>query len=88
MITYDLNAPGQKYDELIEAIKSCSLNGKCYSYWKSSYMIRSIKTADGIVNKLRPFLDKNDSLIVIEVAEHYQGLLTEKQWERINGLFV
>jgi hypothetical protein len=37
-ITYDLNSTGQKYNEVIEAIKDASTGAWC-SYWKSSYLI-------------------------------------------------
>lgn len=81
MITYDLNSSGQKYDEVIKAIKDSSSDW-C-SYWKSSYLIKSSLTPDQIVNNVKPHLDNNDRFIVIEVKNNKQGWLTEKQWEYI-----
>ena len=82
MITYDLNASGQRYDKVIEAIKASSSDW-C-SYWKSSYLIKSSLTPNQIVDNIKPYLDSNDSLIVIEVKNNKQGWLTKKQWEYIN----
>ncbi|MDB8436742.1 hypothetical protein GMB34_13500 [Turicibacter sanguinis] len=81
MITYDLNSTGQKYDEVIKAIKDSS-SAWC-SYWKSSYLIKSSLTPDQIVDNVKPHLDNNDRFIVIEVKNNKQGWLTEKQWEYI-----
>lgn len=73
MITYDLNKQGQDYENVIQAIKDASTGVWC-SYWKSSFLIKSnLKTADEVSNKITPYLDSNDKLLVIEVKEHYQG---------------
>lgn len=78
MITYDLNAKGQKYKEVNDAIKN-SANAYC-KYWTSTYLIRSSLSPSQIVNNVKPHLDNNDSLIVIEVNKNYQGWLeTEKR---------
>lgn len=82
MITYDLNSEGQKYTEVIQAIKDCSRSW-C-SYWKSAYLIKSDLTPNQIQEKIKPHLDSNDSLIVIEVVNNKQGWLSEKQWKFIN----
>lgn len=83
LITYDLNSPGQKYDDVIEAIKSTSTNW-CH-YWDSSYLIKSnCQTAEEVFDKIKPHLDKNDRVLVIEVKNNKQGWLTEEQWNYIN----
>lgn len=82
MITYDLNSAGQKYDEVIKAIKDSSTGAWC-SYWKSSYLIKSTLTPNQISDNIKPHLDNNDRLIIIEVKNNYQGWLTEKQWKYI-----
>lgn len=82
MITYDLNSSGQKYTEVIEAIKAASTGAWC-TYWKSSYLIRSNLTVQQVTDKIIPHLDSNDSLIVIEVKRNYQGWLNENQWKYI-----
>lgn len=82
MITYDLNSKGQKYDEVIEAIKNASTGVWC-SFWKSSYLIKSNLTVQQVNDKIIAHLDSNDRLIVIEVKNNYLGWLTDEQWKYI-----
>ena len=86
MITYDLNSTGQRYNELISAIKKAS-NGCWCTYWKSSYLIKSSLGPSQITDRLKPYLDSNDRLIVIEVKNNYQGLLAKDEWSYINNMF-
>lgn len=87
MITYDLNFTGQNYEDVIKAIKDCS-TGKWCSYWKSSYLIQSLKTADQIQNAIKPYLDTNDRVLVIKVVNNYQGWLSQDQWDYIADMFA
>lgn len=82
-ITYDLNSEGQKYEDVIKAIKEASTGAWC-TYWKSSYLIKTNLTVQQVSSRITPHLDSNDSLIVIEVKQNYQGWLTKKQWKYIN----
>lgn len=83
MITYDLNATGQKYDEVIQAIKDSSTGAWC-TFWKSSFLIKSFLTANQISNKITPHLDQNDRMIVVEVKPtNYQGWLDTDDWKYI-----
>ena len=83
MITYDLNSTGQKYENVIKAIKDASTGAWC-TFWKSSYLIKSYLTADQISAKITPHLDQNDRMIVVEVkTNNYQGWLGAKDWEYI-----
>lgn len=83
MITYDLNATGQKYDQVIQAIKDSSWNSAWCSYWKSSWLIKSNLTVSEIQQKIKPFLDNNDRLFVVEVNNNYSGWLTDDEWKYI-----
>lgn len=83
MLTYDLNAPGQKYEELRNVITKEISNGYC-SYWKSSFLFRSSLTPLEMINKLEIYLDKGDKLFVTEIVNNKQGWLDKKQWNFIN----
>lgn len=84
MITYDLNSPGQRYDDVIKTIKEgISAEASC-SFWKSSYLVRTSLNPSQMFEKFKPFLDKGDKFIIVEVIDNKQGWLTEKQWEFIN----
>lgn len=82
MITYDLNSAGQKYEEVIQAIKDSSTGVWC-TFWKSSYLIKSNLTSNQIIDNIKPHLDGNDRLLAIEVKNNYQGWLSEEQWKYI-----
>lgn len=88
MITYDLNREGQKYNDVINAIKEASTGVWC-SYWKSSYIIKSnLPTADDIFKLIKPYLDNNDKLFVVKITNNYQGWLSKEQWNYIdNSIF-
>lgn len=78
LITYDLNAQGQNYEKVIETIKNCSV--AWYSAWKSSYLIKSSMTVKQINDIIAQYLDGNDTLLVIEVDDNYNGRLEETDW--------
>ena len=87
LITYDLNDPGQRYEDVINAIKKTS-DGKYLSAWKSSYLIRSnYQTASEVFDYIYPFIDTNDRIIVMEVTGNYAGWLAEWQCDRVNSMF-
>jgi len=83
-VTYDLNNPGQNYENVIQAIKDAS-TGACCSYWKSSYLIKShYQTAQEVFDIIKPHLDKNDRCLVVEVKNNKQGWLSRDEWDYIN----
>ncbi|KQN41236.1 hypothetical protein [Frigoribacterium sp. Leaf44] len=65
LVTYDLSAPGQKYDKLIEHLKSYGT----YSHsLQSAWLIVSDKSAKEIRDAAGAFLDENDKLLVVELT--------------------
>lgn len=82
MITYDLNSPGQNYDQIIKIIKENISLSWC-SFWKSSYLIKSNLSTKQIQEKIQPYLDSSDRMIIIEVNNNYQGWSTEDDWKFI-----
>ena len=86
LITYDLNAQGQNYESVIKTIKECSFTW--YSAWKSSYLIKSNMTSKQINDRISQYLDGNDTLLVIEVADNYNGRLIETDWDNVKQIFT
>jgi hypothetical protein len=78
IITYDLNSPGQNYPALHEAIKSFGTWAKPL---ESTWLVETDLTAQGISARLRPYMDGNDSLLVIGVTRDYQGHLATSIWD-------
>ena len=64
-ICYDLQAPGQKYDRLIEKIKS-------YGIWchlqQSVWVVSTTQSAKEIRDNLATCLDSNDKLFVARLS--------------------
>jgi hypothetical protein len=81
-INYDLKRPGQNYDALYEAIKSC---GTWWHYLGSTWLVDTPLSADGIWNRLSPHIDKNDRVLIIGVTRDYSGWLPKDAWDWIKG---
>lgn len=81
IVSYDLNKPGQDYVDLINELK------KSESWWyylDSTWLIYTHETANSLYNRIAPFLDTNDYVLVIDVAKDYQGWLSQKAWDWIH----
>lgn len=65
VVSYDLNRPGQDYQDLHEAIKAC---GSWWHCLDSTWMVSSQMAAIDIANRLWPTMDQNDKLLVTPVA--------------------
>lgn len=83
LITYDLQKPHQDYANLIKAIEGY---GNYAHILKSTWLIRTTKSAQQVYEELSPFLDTNDFIFVTGVDErNQQGWLPKKFWDWING---
>jgi len=81
-INYDLNKPGQNYEKLYEAIKSC---GSWWHYLGSTWLVDTSLDATEIWEKLAPHVDANDYVLVIGVTRAYSGWLPKGAWEWLNS---
>lgn len=82
LITYDLNRPGQKYDDLYEAIDTVS--DQWIHYLDSVWMVTSSKSAGQIATILKPHMDSGDNLFVVAISgAENQGWLPQKAWDWI-----
>ena len=77
LVSYDLNSPGKNYDDLYEAIKNAS-NGTWCKPLSSVYIIKSNLSATAIYNRLKPCLDDNDCILVIEVTKESHWYLNKE----------
>lgn len=71
-ISYDLQDPGQDYDELFEAIKSYS--GYCHIL-ESTWFIStgSTSSAGNVRDELEDYVDANDELLVTKMPSSGGG---------------
>lgn len=66
-ISYDLNSPGQGYDEVFNAIKSL---GNWAKVQKSFWYVSSTYSAEQAAEIVWAKMDRNDSLIVIDASSN------------------
>lgn len=66
-ISYDLNAPGQRYDKVTEAIKAL---GDWAKVQKSFWYVKSAHSAQEAVRRVWAVMDPNDSLIVVDATNN------------------
>lgn len=66
LIGYDLNRPHKDYPELIEAIKA--LSETWWHHLDSTWIIKHAGTSSVIRNALRPYIDSNDELLVVQLS--------------------
>jgi hypothetical protein len=82
LVTYDLNGPGQDYENLYEILKSAP---KWAHYLDSSWFI---KTKEGVTEwqkKLTKAMDNNDRLFVVDISNsNYSGWLPRTTWDWIS----
>ncbi|WP_440767522.1 hypothetical protein [Natronorubrum sp. DTA7] len=76
MITYRLNAPGQDYEELHEAIKAYPAYAKCLN---ATWIVKTDKSAADIRDDLLDETDYNDEILVTKLsgAAAWSGLSDE-----------
>lgn len=65
VIGYDLNDPGQNYDELIDAIKDY---GTWWGHLDSTYIVKTSDSASDIRDDLKQYLDSNDEILVAKLS--------------------
>lgn len=79
LISYDLKVPGRNYEGVISALKSAPA---WWHYLESTWIIRTELTIAAWNDKLISQMDKNDSLLIIDVTgKPRNGWLSKKAWE-------
>ena len=78
LITYDLNKPGQNYNDLYEEIKTA---GTWWHHLDSTWIIDTHLSPNDWNERLRKHMDDNDNVLIIEICKNYQGWLPEDAWK-------
>lgn len=66
-VSYDLDKPGQNYQDLWDELESLGAKRVQDSVW----VLRSDDTAEALFNILQRHIDKNDRLLVIKSSSSY-----------------
>ena len=79
LISYDLNKPGQNYDKLYAKIKELRT---WWHYLDSTWIVVSALTPSQAFERLKPVLDKSDSVLIVNVTgDSYSGWLPQDAWD-------
>lgn len=85
LITYDLKRPEQNYNDLYESIKNL---GEWQHPLESTWVVKisSQYSSNYIYNHLRPRINDNDFLFVVDITDQdRQGWLVKSFWEWIKN---
>ena len=82
LISYDLSKPDRDYKGLYGAIKKAS---GWWHYLESTWLISTKGTADDWYKELKPNIDNDDSLLIVEITGNRQGWLPKKAWDWIKN---
>ena len=86
MISYDLNKPGQNYEDLYQKIKDASTGVWCHPM-DSTWLIQSTVSAESVYNTIKPAIDASDSILIAQITQNYFGVLPKDLWEYIKNMF-
>ncbi len=84
LVTYDLNRPGQEYEELYEELKTSSA---WWHYLDSTWLIVTQESISELNNRIKDkIIDENDRLLIFDITNmDYDGWLSEKAWQWIRN---
>ncbi|GAB3801428.1 hypothetical protein [Virgibacillus kimchii] len=77
LITYDLNSPGQNYEDLYETIKSF---GDWAHYLTSTWFVYTSLDKKEMSERITSQTDSNDSHVIIPVSDYY-GRADNELWD-------
>ena len=72
LIAYDLNAEGQNYKAVIQAIESLAVSeDDCCPIQRSVWIVRSDKPSESaVLDTLKPAMDDNDQCFITKVGRY------------------
>jgi len=82
-ISYDLNTPGQNYQDLYETIKKAQ--GWAHPM-DSLWFIKTNETVQQWCDRLRAKIDQNDELFIVDITGKPNcGWMSKKMWEWLSN---
>jgi len=81
LITYDYKGSADNYSGLFTKLKKFT---GWWHYLKNSWLVKTNKNAEEIMDSLESELDNDINLLIVEVGKDYQGWLSEKAWKWID----
>ncbi len=84
LITYDLNNPGRNYQPFYDEIKKA---GYWWHHLDSAWIIKTSDSSQHWYNRLAPYLEPNDNILIIELKREYWGSLNKRAWDWLKARF-
>jgi hypothetical protein len=81
-VSYDLNKSGKDYKGLHDELKKTS---DWYHLLDSTWLLYTAESADQIWQRLKPHIDKDDFILIIQVTNNKQGWLVQDAWDWMNA---
>lgn len=78
LISYDLKEPGRNYEALYDEIKKA---GTWWHHLDSTWIIQTEFTPKQWYQRLTPHLDRNDTILIIQVSKNPYGRLPKRAWD-------
>ncbi|MDP3722942.1 MAG: hypothetical protein Q8R91_05530 [Candidatus Omnitrophota bacterium] len=82
LVTYDLKSPSTEYLPLYEYLKT---QDNWMHYIASTWLIKTSKTPNEIVDGIKPHLREGDHVMVVKFDRPYQGWMPKRAWEWIDA---
>jgi CRISPR/Cas system-associated endoribonuclease Cas2 len=84
LVSYDLNVPGQKYDELYKLIKMFPDH---IHIQDSVWIIQAVEDSKFIYDYLSRVMDEGDDILIIKVSRDFYGVTHQKGiWDHLYKL--
>jgi len=81
-VSYDLKKSGQDYSGLIAELKKTEAWNHLLG---STWLLYTVESAEQIFNRLKPHIDNNDNILIMQVVNNYSGWLPNSDWEWISS---
>jgi hypothetical protein len=81
LVSYDLKKTSKNYTGLYNALKEATA---WWHYLRSCWLLKTDYTPQQWYYKLKPHIDDDDSILIIEVVHNYQGWLSKEAWDWIS----
>lgn len=81
VVVYEFEKPTDNYESLVNELQSSSA---WWHYMKNVWLVRTNEDADELFRRVRPHIDDDVNLLILEAGSERQGWLTEEAWEWIN----
>lgn len=85
VISYQLRSTRLDYRDLIEELERCE---SWWHYLDDTWLVNTEESATQLYNRLAPYLEGSDSILIVSAAKDVQGWLPDDAWKWIERELV